>query len=1060
MKRLLRILLKTLKITSITIAVLLFLMFLFPYCFPTLVSNKVKEWANSSIEGELNFSKARLSFFNHFPSLTLTLYDFSLKGSAPFKQDTLIASKELSLGIDLSTVFSKKIRIDEIYVTSGNINIQANEKGEANYNVYKSSASPVDDGKPETDTGSASLRISKIVIEKTNLVYNDKSLPMFIKATNLNYTGKGRLKNGDFKLKTSAEIGSFDFFFDNKQYVASKKVKADLVTRINTNSLALTFEKNDLVLNRLPFKFTGKFEFLKDGYDMNFDLRAKEADLYDALSALPAEYMPWLDKLDAKGKTDITASLVGKYIAAENKMPNLLFNLKIRDGYMAYEKAPVPLKNIYLDFETRLPSLNMDSLSVDLDSLFFNINNDRFSTVLKVKGINNPYIYAKANGELDLEQWCKATGFTAYDLKGKYAIQANAEGQFATKVVTSGTIRKRTDTVIASIPSFNIHSSLENGSIRYTPLPETVKLSFNLDASCKDHNYQHTNVSLNHIDANVLGSFIKGYIKLNNISGAMDFVADANLNANVQLNEIKKYYPLDSLELGGKLSFLLQSKGPYNAAKKKFPSTTANIQLADGFIQTKYYPHPIEKINIQTGIKNISENTKDITIEVQPVSFEFESHPFAAEAVIKNLEAINYDVKAHGTLDIGKIYRVFAIKGYNVDGSIKADIALKGSQADIMAKRYNNLHNKGHFSLQNISLTTEIFPKPFVIKSGSFRFNDNSLVFEQCNAVYGKSDISMNGSLDNIVNYALSDKAVLKGNFNFNSNYLMADELMAFSGSADTLSKAAATAPPASTGVIIIPSNLDLTFNATAKKIDYNGLTITDGKGQMMISNGKLILKETGFTLINAPVTMDATYTYISPVKAAFDYHINAKEFDIRKAYNEVKIFHDLASSAGKLSGIVSLDYQLSGKLNENMMPVYPSLKGGGVLSIKEAKVQGFKLMSAVSKATNRDSLNNPKLSKVDIKTKIANNIITLERTKLKIFGFRPRFEGQISFDSKLNLSGRLGLPPFGIIGIPFSVTGTQDNPKVKLRRAKEGDKLEETPDEEDMPAAQQQAVQ
>jgi AsmA protein len=127
------------------------------------------------------------------------------------------------------------------------------------------------------------------------------------------------------------------------------------------------------------------------------------------------------------------------------------------------------------------------------------------------------------------------------------------------------------------------------------------------------------------------------------------------------------------------------------------------------------------------------------------------------------------------------------------------------------------------------------------------------------------------------------------------------------------------------------------------------------------------------------------------------------------------------------------------------MQPVYPSLKGGGTLSVKNVKLYGFKLMNAVGKATNRDSISNPNLKSVNIKTTIANNIITLERTKMKIFGFRPRFEGQMSFDGKLNLSGRLGLPPFGIFGIPFSVTGTEDNPIVKLRRAKDSDKIEET---------------
>ncbi|MBK8087747.1 MAG: hypothetical protein IPK31_07285 [Chitinophagaceae bacterium] len=65
--------------------------------------------------------------------------------------------------------------------------------------------------------------------------------------------------------------------------------------------------------------------------------------------------------------------------------------------------------------------------------------------------------------------------------------------------------------------------------------------------------------------------------------------------------------------------------------------------------------------------------------------------------------------------------------------------------------------------------------------------------------------------------------------------------------------------------------------------------------------------------------------------------------------------------------------------------------------------------------------------------------------------GFRPRFEGQIGFDGRLNLKVRLGLPPFGILGIPLTVTGTQEKPLVRLGRGKkEGGLDEEGADEED----------
>jgi AsmA protein len=60
-------------IKGIVTFLLLVLHFAAPF-FPAKVEKAVKGWANGSIRGKLNFSKARHSFFTHFPSLTLTLY--------------------------------------------------------------------------------------------------------------------------------------------------------------------------------------------------------------------------------------------------------------------------------------------------------------------------------------------------------------------------------------------------------------------------------------------------------------------------------------------------------------------------------------------------------------------------------------------------------------------------------------------------------------------------------------------------------------------------------------------------------------------------------------------------------------------------------------------------------------------------------------------------------------------------------------------------------------------------------------------------------------------------
>jgi AsmA protein len=1032
---------RILKITGITLGSLIALLFLLPMLFPGFVADKVKNWANSAITGELNFSRARLSFFNHFPALTLTLHDFSLKGSAPFQKDTLASAKELALGIDLGSLFSDKISIDQVYLTKGKVNILVNEKGEANYNVYQGDTTTTSKA-PSSDSGSASLKIDKIQIDHVDLVYSDRSIPMLITALDFNYLGKGDLSKAVFDLQSRLSAASFSFAYDGKEYVKSKKLNADLVTKINTSSLAFVFEKNDLRLNTLPVKFKGKFEFLDEGYNMEFRLISQATDLGDVFSALPPEYAGWLEKTTIRGKTSMNAALVGQYNVAKNLAPDLTFDLQVRDGFVAYESAPDSVSNLYFDFKAALPGLNTDSLHVDIDSIYFKLDKGYFNSVLHITGLDKPYVYSKTDAVLDLEKWDRAFGLLPFQTKGQFAFNLFTDGKYAAGEIHQG-IRNVVDTVITSVPKFNLKATLTNGYFKYNDLPAALQnISFNINAQCADSVYQHITASIDNLNANLLNNFIKGYFHLRNMA---DYDMDANLQSVLNLADVQQFYPLDSMSLAGHLNMDVQLKGKYIPAKRVMPVATARLSLKDGQVKTKYYPHPIEQIQVDAQIVSPGGNMKTTKVNISPISFVFEGQPFTIKADLQNFDDLRYHVTSAGTVDIGRLYKVFSQKGLDVKGLIRTSLALRGLQSDATAGRYNRLFNSGTLQLQDITVMLEEFPKPLVIKSGTFRFEQDKMWFESFRGNYGSSNFTLKGYLSNVIAYATQPNAPLKGQFDLNSDLVVVDEFTVFADGGAPPAETPAKPTEAATGVVMVPGNLSITFNANVKKVQYNGIDIHALKGQVLIDSAKVKLNQTGFVIAGAPVVMDASYGALSPQRAAFTYTIDAKDFDVKRAYNEIKIFRDLASSASKAEGIISLHYDLAGKLDASMMPVYPTLKGGGVLSLKKVKVSGLKLFSAVGKASGRDSISNPDLSDVQIKSTIANNIITIERTKMKIMGFRPRIEGQVGFDSRLNLKFRLGLPPFGIIGIPMTVTGTSENPKVQMRRGKDSDNLDGT---------------
>lgn len=905
------ILVKTAKYIGISFTAILALMFASPLIFSDKIKEEIKKTANKKLAGEMNYSDVNVSFFKHFPSLTLTLNDFKLNGSAPFQKERLINAKEVSFGINVSSlIFGKSIKIDEIYLSNSTINIKVNKEGLANYNVYIAEKEV-----KKEDEESAAIKLDRIEIINSQMTYDDQSTQVHFDAFGFNYLGKGDLSQDVFDLYSKAKIDKLNVLYENEHYLMNKKVDADLITKINVNSLSFVFEQNDLMINQLPVDFKGKFDFIKDGYNMDFIVKSTDSNLKDLFTAFPPKYITWLGKTEIKGKTDLLLTLKGKYIESKKIAPELNLDFKIRDGFVNYDKSAFPVSNLNLDLSTSLPSLNPELLIVNTKSISLNINQDYLKAKMFVKGMNTPEIDAVFNSKIDLEKLNRAIGIPDFELKGTLIGEGKA-------------------------------------------------------------------------------------------------------------------------------------KGKYDPKNKIFPITNANINLKSGYIKTKYYPNPITNINILTTINNQKGTFSDLKVSLKPAEFTFEGKPVFVEAQLDNFDDLAYDIKAKGTLDISKIYKVFSQKGLDIDGSIKADLVLKGKQSDAEKGNYSKLHNKGTLELRNILIATEYLPKKFLIKEGVFKINQDKMSFNNFLAAYGQSDFRMNGYLQNVFNFATTNTDILRGSFTLNSTYINADEFMSKTGVSTTINTSNPEVKPATieeTGVIIIPGNLDLKFQANAQKVNFNDLTLNQAKGTMSMKKGVLRMQNTGFNLIGCAVNMNAKYQASSTKKANFEYDIKASDFDIKRAYNEIKIFREMASAAEKAQGTISLEYKLKGQLNANMEPVYPSLVGNGIVSVKNIKMHGMKMFSAVAKKTSKEEMKNPELSKVEIKSSIKNNIITLERFKFKFAGFRPRIEGTTSLDGRLNIKMRLGLPPLGIIGIPMTITGNKDNPKVKVGRQSED--LEETKD-------------
>lgn len=894
--------LKILKWTGIFIAFILFLMFIIPLLFPGTIAQQVKNAANKNLDAKLNFTKSKLSFFTHFPSLTVSLDSISLTGSAPYSNQTLLSAEQVAFGINLKRlIFNNEIKIDKLYVNDAFVNVMVNEKGQANYNIYV----PENEQPKDTTAEGTAIRLDRIDFKNCHIKYNDRSAKILVDAHGFNYVGKGDLSEDVFDLRTDARIDSLDFYYNRIPYLKKKALHADLITRINTNALSFVLEKNELRINELPLQFSGLFSILRDGYKINIDASSENTTLQDLLSVAPPQYLTWMEDTKIKGNADLLFRFKGRYNAAKNQQPDLGFKFKITEGAIEYSGAPVPVSDFQLDLTANMPSLDVEKLQIDLKALDFKVgDNDYFKAILNTKGFSEMAVKSTVKGSLNLQTLDAALGLQNMDLRG-------------------------------------------------------------------------------------------------------------SLKADIVAN------------------------GVYSASKKLFPKTKGGINLQKGWLKTDYYPNPITDITFAANVVNNKGTFQDLSVVVNPASFVFEGSPVYVKASVSDFDDIYYDAVVKGELNVGKIYQVFATKGLDVSGYAKADLSLKGRQSYATTGQYSKLNNKGTIQLKNIKTTSELFPKAFFINEGLFRFENEKMWFEKFGATYGRSDFSLNGYLLNTINYFLESNGTLSGNFNLKSKLIDVNEFMALKEGENKERRVeveyAKEDNPKASGVVVLPTNLNVSLIANADKVDYNGLVLNNLIGKVGIGKGQLYLENTTFNIIGCKVGVDARYDDESPMAANFDAHLTAKDFSVQRAYNEIPMFHDMVSAAEKAKGIISIDYKIKGDFDANMGPIYESLEGGGTINLRDVQVSGLKLFGNISKETGQDALNNPSLKGIDIETTIDNNLIRIAPFEFKVSAFRPTIKGTTSFDGLLDLRVRLGLPPGGLIGIPIVITGTHSDPKIKV---------------------------
>src|SRR5690606_25662500 len=190
-------------------------------------------------------------------------------------------------------------------------------------------------------------------------------------------------------------------------------------------------------------------------------------------------------------------------------------------------------------------------------------------------------------------------------------------------------------------------------------------------------------------------------------------------------------------------------------------------------------PKAVENIMLDVKIKNETGLTKDTYVDLDKLSFRIDQDVFNAKAKINNLtENMLVDAKMDGTINLANLSRAYPIQlEKDLSGIVKADLELGLDMNSIEQSKYENVKAAGTMNLTGFRYEGEELAKPLDISEADLTFNPSHVALSKLNMKTGKSDVQVNGTLDNFYRFMSKDQ-VIKGNFNLTSNHLDVSDFM------------------------------------------------------------------------------------------------------------------------------------------------------------------------------------------------------------------------------------------------------------------------------------------
>jgi hypothetical protein len=558
---------------------------------------------------------------------------------------------------------------------------------------------------------------------------------------------------------------------------------------------------------------------------------------------------------------------------------------------------------------------------------------------------------------------------------------------------------------------FTLQTSTEAAAItfKYGLIPYLLRTHTKMDADIQVDNktstytLQKSSVSLNNLQLAVAGFF-----KLVNDS---TYGMDLSMKApSTKFKDILSLVPaifmqdFDKIKTDGTAAFDGFVKGTYSATQ--MPAFGLHLAVKDGFFQYPDLPKPVKNIQITLNVKN-DDGVPDHTIVDMPAAHvEMDNTPIDMRLLVKTpISDMYVDGAVKGKLDLSKVTQFVKLEaGTALSGLLDADINAKGNMSAIEKQEYDRFYAAGTLLVSNLLYRSKDYPDGIKVNNLSMTFNPKNVTVQKFDGQYMGTNFQATGEVNNMLAYVFKN-APLDGKLNVKADQVNLDKWM---GTTTTTTAAA----PDTSAPFLVPGNLDFTVAAQVDKVHYDKLDMNNVSGTLLLKDQTVTMQQIKANALQGTMEVNGSYsTKNTPLTPDITMAYNVQSVDVKETFNAFNTVQKLMPVAQFLSGKITSQLSLNGKLGKDMMPVLSSLTGDGNLLLIEGVLQKFAPVEQLASTLNVSQLKNISLRDVKTYFSFEGGRVKVKPFNIKAGGFNMLVGGSHGFDQSLDYVLQMTLP-------------------------------------------------